>query len=138
MTRRPPPSTPAATERPTVLARTYKRSDGTKRRVLIAVDEADAWLVYDVPFGTTGEQQGQLVDHLTGCDDLLGQALALATEYLHCQVAFHAGEREDMPCANPLPRPAEAPLAVIRSRAARARRVVRRHHSQQPAEQIAA
>jgi hypothetical protein len=138
MTRRPTPHNPAVTEPPTVLARTYKRSDGTKRRVLVAVDEADAWLVYDVPSGSTGEQQGQLVDHLTGWDDLLGQTLALAADYLHCQIAFHAGEREDMPCANPLPKPAEAPLAVIRSRAARARRVVRRHHSQQPAEQIAA
>lgn len=137
MTRRPIPSTPAATERPTVLARTYKRSDGTKRRVLIAVDEADAWLVYDVPSGATGEQS-LLVDHLTGCDDLLGQALALAADYLHCQIAFHAGERTDMPCASPLPRPAEAPLAVIRRHTARARRVVRSHHSQQPAEQLAA
>jgi hypothetical protein len=138
MTRRPTSSTPPASTVTGVLARSYKRSDGTKRRVIIGVDETDCWLVYDVPSGTAGEAEGQLVEHLIGYDERLGQALALAAEYLRCQIAFHAGEREDMPCPNPLPKPQHTPLALIRRLAAQARRVLRREHSQQPAEQLAA
>jgi hypothetical protein len=138
VTRRPSPNAPPATDAATALARAYKRSDGSKRRVLIAVDEHDDWIVYDVPSAPSGEQTGDIVEHLTGCDDLAGQALALAADYLQCQIAFHAGQREDMPCANPLPKLQRASLALIRSHSARARRVLRRHHSQQPAAQIAA
>jgi hypothetical protein len=137
-TRRPATGSPPATSPTGILARSYKRSDGTERRVLIAVDENDKWLVYDVPSPADSEAEGQLVEHLIGCDDHLGQALALAADYLQCQTAFHAAEREDMPCPDPLPKPQLAPLALIRRLAARARRVVCRGHSQQPAAPIAA
>lgn len=138
MTRRPSTTTSRPDKATGVLSRSYKRSDGTKRRVVIGVDETDCWLVYDIPSGAGGDPDGQLVEHLIGYDERLGQALALATEYLRCQTAFHAGERKEMPCPNPLPKPEKAPLALIRRLGGRARRAIQREHSQQPAEQLAA
>jgi hypothetical protein len=138
MTRRPATSRPPASNSTGILARSYKRSDGTKRRVLIAVDKDDKWLVYDVPSPAGSHADGQIVEHLIGCEDHLGQALALAEDYLQCQTAFHAGEREEQPCPDPLPKPQSAALAHIRRLYARARRVPRGEDSQQPAARIAA
>jgi hypothetical protein len=123
MTKRPAISRPPTSNSTGILARSYKRSDGTKRRVLIAVDKDDKWLVYDVPSPAGSHADGQLVEHLIGCEDHLGQALALAEDYLQCQTAFHVGEREEQPCPDPLPKPQSAALAHIRRLYARARRV---------------
>jgi hypothetical protein len=136
MTRRPETSSPPASNPTGVLAHNYKRADGTKRRVLVAVDEHDKWLVFDVPSPADPNGDGQLVEHLLGCDDHLGQALALAADYLQTQTAFHARERENQPCPDPLPKPQVAPLVLIRRLYARAR--LRRKDAQQPAAPIAA
>jgi hypothetical protein len=138
MTRRPRASPPSATGPTGVLAHSYRRADGAKRRVLIAVDENDKWLVYDIPSPAAPDLGGELVEHLLGCEDHLGQALALAADYLECQTAFHAGERDDQPCPNPLPKPQLAHLAHVRRLAARARGRLRASDPKQPAAPIAA
>jgi hypothetical protein len=137
MTRRPETSSPPASNPTGVLAHNYKRADGTKRRILVAVDEHDKWLVFDVGSPAEANGDGQLVEHLLGSDDHLGQALALAADYLQNQTAFHAGERQNQPCPDPLPKPQAAPLALIRRLYARAR-LRRKDDPQQPAAPIAA
>jgi hypothetical protein len=66
--------------------------------VLVTRDPAGRWEVMDV----TGSQV-TLVETLTGHDDRLQQAQALARDYAEQQRAYHGGERE----LNPLPRRAE-------------------------------
>ena len=67
---------------------------GSWHEVLVARDPAGRWQVID----TDGSQQ-TLVETLTGHDDRLNQAQALARDYAEQQRAYHDGERE----ANPLP-----------------------------------
>jgi hypothetical protein len=137
MTRRPETGSPPASNPTGVLAHSYKRADGSRRRILVAVDEHDKWLVFDVPSPADPNGGGQLVEHLLGSDDHLGQALALAADYLQNQTTFHAGERENQPCPDPLPKPLAAPLPLIQRLYARARLRLK-DDPQQPAAQIAA
>jgi hypothetical protein len=78
---------------PQVSAR-YKAA-GRWHEILVARDPAGRWQVMD----TVGSDV-TLVETLTGHDDRLGQAQALARDYADQQRAYHAGERE----THPLPR----------------------------------
>ncbi len=73
---------------------------GTSHGVLVTRDLAGRWQVVDV-----AGSQARLVETLTGHDDRLRQAQALARDYADQQRAFHDGERVD----DPLPYRAEAP-----------------------------
>ena len=72
---------------------------GGWHEVLVARDPTGRWQVID-----RDGSQATLVETLTGHDDRLHQAQALARDYADQQRAYHAGERD----ANPLPRPQEA------------------------------
>jgi hypothetical protein len=67
---------------------------GRWHEVLVARDPAGRWQVID-----RDGSQATLVETLTGHDDRLHQAQALARDYAEQQRAYHDGERE----ANPLP-----------------------------------
>ncbi len=130
-------SMPGATDPgspPPALAYGYRRRDGEDRNVLVAVDETDTWLVYDVPTRQAGEATGLLVERLTGSDDRLEKALPLALDYWARQTAFHADEH---PRPDPLPKPRAVPLPVALEHAERAERAVRVHHTQQAAARAA-
>ena len=65
--------------------------------VLVVRDPAGRWQVLD-----RDAAQVRLVETLTGHDDRLDQAIALARDYAEQQRAYHGGRRE----YDPLPRPA--------------------------------
>jgi hypothetical protein len=133
MTRRPSSDRPAATgpARPlSLLSRLYSRGGRSTRAVLVAVDQADVWFVYDVPAGSPRAKTGLLVERLGGFDDRLDSALALAADYLACQTEFHSGARDEFTCPDPLPKASRVQLAVIRADAARAQRIVRNQQQQ--------
>ena len=67
---------------------------GSWHEILVARDRAGRWQVLD----RTGSRV-TLVETLTGHDDRLRQAQALARDYADQQRAYHVGERE----ADPLP-----------------------------------
>ena len=81
----PPPRTAA----------TYRARDGSRHDVLVLTTTAGRWRILD-----TTETTVVHVETLTGFDDLLSQASALAEDYAAQQDAFHSGERLD----DPLPR----------------------------------
>jgi hypothetical protein len=72
----------------------YQRA-GSWHEVLVARDPEGRWQVIDRHFS-----QETLVETLTGHDDRLDQAQALARDYAEQQRAYHDGERE----TDPLPR----------------------------------
>jgi hypothetical protein len=77
------------------------RAGGRWHEVLVSRDDAGRWQIMDMD-----GPQATLVETLTGHDDRLRQAEALARDYADQQTAFHAGQRED----DPLPmRPEQAP-----------------------------
>lgn len=65
---------------------------GTWHEVLVTRDPAGRWQVIDA-----AGSQVTLVETLTGHDDRLRQAEALARDYADQQRAYHAGERETDP-----------------------------------------
>jgi len=71
----------------------YERA-GTWHEVLVTRDPAGRWQVIDA-----AGSQVTLVETLTGHDDRLHQAEALARDYADRQRAYYEGERE----ADPLP-----------------------------------
>jgi hypothetical protein len=73
----------------------YAAPDGW-HAVYIAVDDGGRWQVFDA-----SATQLVLVETLTGHDDRMDQAQALAVDYASEQTAYHAGGRE----LDPLPRP---------------------------------
>jgi hypothetical protein len=77
----------------------YKAA-GRWHEILVARDPAGRWQVMD-----TAGSHVTLVETLTGHDDRLGQAQALARDYAEQQTAYYNGERE----AAPLPRTSERP-----------------------------
>jgi hypothetical protein len=81
----PPPRTAA----------TYRARDGSQHDVLVLTTPAGRWRILD-----TTETTVVHVETLTGFDDLLSQATALAEDYAAEQQAFHDGERLE----DPLPR----------------------------------
>jgi hypothetical protein len=136
MTRRPSSDKPAATgpARPlSQLSRLYSRGGRSTRAVLVAVDQADVWFVYDIPASSPRAKTGLLVERLGGFDDRLDSALALAADYLACQTEFYSGARDEFTCPDPLPKASRVQLAVIRADAARAQRIVRNQQQQHQA-----
>jgi hypothetical protein len=73
----------------------YAAPDGW-HAVYIALDDRGRWQVFDA--STT---HLVLVERLTGHDDLIDQAQALAVDYAGEQAAYHAGRRD----LDPLPGP---------------------------------
>ena len=71
------------------------RTAWRRHEVTVSRDPAGRWQVLD-----TGGSATVLVETLTGHDDRLDQALALARDYAAEQQAFHNGTRE----SDPLPR----------------------------------
>jgi hypothetical protein len=76
----------------------YQRA-GTWHEVLVTRDPEGRWQIID-----SAGSLATLVETLTGHDDRLHQAQALARDYADQQRLYHAGERE----ADPLPRRPEA------------------------------
>jgi len=101
----------------------YRTFEGARRRVLVATDENDVWLVYDVPVGKQ-HLVAWLVARMDGRGEKLDEGAALACDYSEQQIRFHSGERGRQPSADPLPKPVEVPVAQARKHAARARRIV--------------
>jgi hypothetical protein len=83
---------PKVRERATPQANAGYRAAGSWHEVLTARDHAGRWQVLD----STGSRV-TLVETLTGHDDRLGQAQALARDYADQQRAYHVGERETDP-----------------------------------------
>ena len=73
----------------------YRAPDGW-HAVYIALDEAGRWQIFDASAAGLG-----LVETLTGHDDLVDQAEALALDYAGEQAAYRAARRDSCP----LPRP---------------------------------
>lgn len=71
------------------------QAPGGWHTVFIAPDEVGRWQVFD-----SSRAGLVLIETLTGHDDRIDQAQALAVDYAGEQAAFHAGERE----SDPLPR----------------------------------
>ena len=82
------------------VAASYRARDGSQHDVLVLRTPAGRWRVLDATDGDVVH-----VETLTGFDDRLSQATALAEDYATEQDAFHAGERDE----NPLPRLRPAP-----------------------------
>jgi hypothetical protein len=78
-----------------VTAARYRASDGTEHRVLVQRTTEGRWRILD-----TDGQDPVVVETLTGHDDRLAQAEALARDYAAERQAHHDGERLD----DPLPR----------------------------------
>ncbi len=78
---------------PHVTAR-YKATGGW-HEVLLARDQVGRWQVLDAAGLSL-----RLVETLTGHDDRLLQAQALARDYAEQQAAYHDGAREDDPLPN--------------------------------------
>jgi hypothetical protein len=74
----------------------YRARDGTEHRVLVERSAAGRWRVLDA----VDDDDAIVVDTLTGQDDRLDQAAALARDYAAEQQAHHDGARLD----DPLPR----------------------------------
>src|SRR3954452_17589991 len=88
----PPPRTAA----------TYHARDGSEHDVLVLTTPAGRWRILD-----TSDDDVVHVETLTGHDDRLSQATALARDYAAEQQAYHDGERLEDPL--PRPRPAGPP-----------------------------
>jgi hypothetical protein len=91
--------------------------------VVDAIEMTGVWSVYDVPV-ERGAQAGWLVQRLDAHDEKLDAAVSLAVTYHADQVAFHAGERSEHPCPDPLPKPTEVPVWEIRKHAELAERLL--------------
>jgi hypothetical protein len=87
---------------PNLTVARYRARDGTRHRVIVRRTAEGRWRVIDV----TGSET-LVVETLTGHDDGLAQAQALARDYATEQQAFHAGLRDD-PLQRPDP-PSEEP-----------------------------
>src|SRR3954462_13606120 len=86
----PPPRTAA----------TYRARDGSQHEVLVLTTPAGRWRILDTTDTTVVH-----VETLTGYDDLLSQATALAADYAPATQPYHGGERLEAP----LPRLRPAP-----------------------------
>jgi hypothetical protein len=79
----------------TVTAR-YRARDGSEHRVAVERTPEGRWRVLDIAGDTT-----VLVETLTGHDDRLDQANALARDYAAEQDDYHRGNRADDPLRGP-------------------------------------
>ena len=81
----------------------YRARDGTEHVVLTRRTPEGRWQVLDRAAGDT-----LLVETLTGHDDRLAQAEALARDYAAEQQAYHDGDRLEDPLPRPQPQPARS------------------------------
>jgi hypothetical protein len=86
----------------------YRARDGSEHLVSVRRTREGRWRISDIADGET-----IIVEELTGSDDRLAQAEALAHDYASEQAAYHRGLRAE----NPLPRahrdePDEKPCAA--------------------------
>src|SRR3954454_24401703 len=88
----PPPRTAAS----------YRARDGSQHDVLVLTTPAGRWRILD-----TSDDDAVHAETLTGNDDRLSQATALARDYAAEQQAYHDGERLEDPL--PRRRPGAAP-----------------------------
>lgn len=80
------------------LAVTYTARRGRRHTVLIGVDSAGEWAVYDIP--TAGRAKtGKVVQVFPDHRDGIRQAIALQADYAAMQDAYQAGRREYNPLA---------------------------------------
>jgi len=93
---------------PRVVA-TYLARDGRNHDVVVLTTPARRWRILD-----TCEDAVVHVETLTGHDDRLPQATALADDYATQQDAYHAGDRLD----DPLPRLRPEPPAETEAQCA--------------------
>ena len=95
----PPPRTAA----------TYRARDGSRHDVLVLTTPAGRWRILD-----TSDREVVHVETLTGFDDLLSQATAVAEDYAAEQQAYHDGERleDPLPRLRPDPPPEEEPACA--------------------------
>ncbi|HEY3944424.1 MAG TPA: hypothetical protein VGL78_04285 [Solirubrobacteraceae bacterium] len=96
-----PPPAPRADRGATgrALAVTYTARRGRRRKVVIGVDSAGEWAVYDIQ-AAGRVKTGKVVQALPDESDGVRQALALQADYADVQAAYQDGHREE----NPLPR----------------------------------
>jgi hypothetical protein len=80
----------------------YRTRDGTDHVVLIGRTPEGCWRVLDRADGHAG-----VVETLTGHDDRLPQAEALARDYTAEQQAYHDGHRLEDPLPKPQPHAGE-------------------------------
>ena len=80
----------------------YRTRDGTEHVVLTSRTPEGRWQVLDRAAGHT-----LLVETLTGYDDRLAQAEALARDYAAEQQAYHDGDRLEDPLPIPPPQTGE-------------------------------
>ncbi len=108
----------------TPLAIPYTALGGQERQAVVAVDAAGVWFVYDIPAAPRAAKTGFLVDRLDGAGEELHEAVALAAEYVACQLAYARGYRLEHTVENPLPKSGqhEEHLSKIRRDAQRAAR----------------
>jgi hypothetical protein len=87
-----------------VTAASYRARDGTEHEVVVMRGPQGRWRVLDAVAGAA-----VVVDELTGHDDRLDQAAALARDYAAEQQAYHHGGRLDdpLPTTRPAPRAGE-------------------------------
>src|SRR4051794_23484211 len=95
----PPPRTAA----------TYRTRDGDGHDVLVLTTPAGRWRILDTTDSTVVH-----VETLTGFDDRLSQATALATDYAAEKQAYHDGERleDPLPRRRPDPPPESEPACA--------------------------
>jgi hypothetical protein len=79
----------------TVTAR-YRARDGSEHVVAVRRTREGRWRISDIT-----DRETLIVEELTGSDDRLAQAEALARDYAGEQAAYHRGDRVE----DPLPRP---------------------------------
>ena len=86
----------------------YRARDGSEHLVSVRRTREGRWRISDIT-----DRETIIVEELTGSDDRLAQAEALARDYASEQAAYHRGLRAE----NPLPRahrdePDEKPCAA--------------------------
>jgi hypothetical protein len=87
-----------------IIAAHYHARDGTEHQVLVERSPEGRWRVLDAV-----ENDAIVVDTLTGYDDRLDQAAALARDYAAEQQAHHDGARLDDPLPKHRPAASEEP-----------------------------
>jgi glucose dehydrogenase len=81
---------------PNPITASFRARDGTEHDMLVQRTAEGHWRVFDRRDGET-----LVVETLTGHEDRLAQAEALARDYAAEQQAYHDGDRLDNPCPRP-------------------------------------
>ncbi len=97
------------------LAIAYTARGGRRREVVIGVDSAGEWVLYDI-LANGRAKTGRVVQALAGEDERVRQAIAWQADYAATQAAYQAGRREE----DPLPKFTRQSLSRIAEHAERA------------------